>query len=145
MCIFTLKEIINFYLCNGSPVYICCLDASKAFDKLNHWLLFTKLIKRGINPLFVRILVFWYNQQEFVVKWGPHCSDKFFSSNGVRQGGIMSPILFNVYMGDLSVQLSHSNVGCNINGLFINHLFYADDCCLIIPAPSALQKLLDIC
>jgi hypothetical protein len=81
----------------------------------------------------------------FCVRWASTFSEFFYVTNGVRQGGIMSPVLFNVYMNDLSVRLNASKCGCNINGSFINHLMYADDSCVIAPSPSALQRLLDIC
>ena len=47
MAIYVLKEITDYYLRNSSPVYICFLDASKAFDRVNHWTLFAKLLDRG--------------------------------------------------------------------------------------------------
>ena len=129
----------------GSPVYISYPDASKAFDRINHWKLFEKMLKRNFPIVVIRILMYWYCNQQFCVRWGSNMSALFNVSNGVRQGGIMSPILFNLYMNDLSQSLSASKVGCNINGLFINHLLYADDSCLLAPSPSALQKLLRIC
>ena len=89
--------------------------------------------------------MYWYCNQMFCVKWVTTFSEYFTVSNGVRQGGIMSPILFNVYMNNLSVELNKCKTGCNINGTFINHLMYADDSCLIAPCPSALQDLVDIC
>ena len=46
MCIYTLKEFIDYYKCRGTTVYVTFLDASKAFDRLNYWLLFDKLIKK---------------------------------------------------------------------------------------------------
>lgn len=144
MCVFALKETIDYYRQKSSPVYVCFLDASKAFDRINHWCLFSKLIKRGVHRVFVRLLVFWYCSQEFCVRWGNTYSQFFSVVNGVRQGGIISPILFNIYMNDLSVTLNKSNVGCKINGQVINHLMYADDTCLIGSSPSSLQRLLDI-
>ena len=57
----------------------------------------------------------------------------------------MSPVLFNIYMDELSLRLQKSNVGCNCNGLFINHLVYADDMVLIAPSAGALQSMLNIC
>ena len=66
-------------------------------------------------------------------------------SNGVKQGGILSPILSNVYMDDFSVSLNSSNIGGRIGNIFHNHLCYADDLCLISLSSAGMQKLLVIC
>ena len=66
-------------------------------------------------------------------------------SNGVRQGGILSPYLFNVFMDDLSSDLNVCNVGCSFNDHNINHLMYADDLVLLAPSVSGLIKLLKVC
>ena len=72
-------------------------------------------------------------------------SSFFTISNGVRQGGILSPKLFSVYMDDLSNVLIRSGVGCYIDNVCVNHVFYADDLCLMAPCAIALQELLNIC
>ena len=117
---------------------MCFMDASKAFDKINHFHLFEKLLKRGVETCIVRLLHVWYSSQDFMVRWANILSSAFKVSNGVRQGGIMSPVLFNVYMDDLSHLLSNSNVGCVIDSVVCNHLFYADDSVLVAPSPEAL-------
>ena len=62
------------------------------------------------------------------------------------QCGIISPILFNVYMDELSVLLNSSNIGVQIGHTFLNHLCDADDLCLSIRLSSAgMQKLLNLC
>ena len=102
MCIFTLKSVIKYYTRQNTPVFSCFLDASKAFDRVNHWKLFRKLITRKVPLMIVRMLIFWYSKQKMCIKWGQATSDYFTISNGVRQGGILSPRLFAVYVVDLS-------------------------------------------
>ena len=53
------------------------------------------------------IFVFWYSRQEMFIRWGNSCTIKFRVTNGVKQGSILSPALFNVYMNNLSVSLWH--------------------------------------
>ena len=145
MAIFCLKETVNIYRRYSSPLFVCFLDASKAFDKLNHWALFAKLIERNMPLFIVKLMLFWYSNQSIRVLWHDVRSHTFKTSNGVKQGGILSPLLFNVYMNELSCILNKSGVGCHINNNIVNHIMYADDMCLIAPCATAVQKLLDIC
>ena len=79
------------------------------------------------------------------VKWGKSVSQYFSIANGVRQGGILSPKLFALYMNGLSGALSLCKAGCYIDAQCMNHLMYADDICVMAPSAIALQKLLDVC
>ena len=79
------------------------------------------------------------------IRWGSMMSDSFNVSNGVRQGGILSPYLFNIYMNGLSLRLKKHYAGCKMANLIINHLFYADDLALLCPSQRGLQELLEIC
>ena len=81
-----LRKLFDHYLRNRSPVFVCFLDARKAFDQVNHWTLFEKLIRQGVDLGIVRLLVSW----SFHVLWGPCLSDRFKVTNGVRQSGILS-------------------------------------------------------
>ena len=144
-CVYELKNTIAYYKSYNSPVFACFLDASKAFDRVNYWKLFSKLIKRGVSLIIVRLLSFWYSSQQFCVKWGNSTSAFFFTGNGVRQGGILSPRLFTFYLDDLSLHLKSVNIGCFIDDVCVNHFFYADDMCILAPSPSGLKLLLDIC
>ena len=82
------------------------------------------------------------NTQTICVKWGKLCSSYFGVSNGVRQGGILSPKLFSVYVDDLSLALSFATSGCIINDISVNHVFYEDDICIVFVGPSGLQRLM---
>ena len=71
----------------------------------------------------------------------------FKVSTGVRQGWVLSPKLFAIYIDDLSQDIALCKSGCFINEQCMNHVMYADDICLLLVAPSAigLQRLLDVC
>lgn len=144
-CVFLLKELIDFYSSSGSPIYLCFLDASKAFDRINHQLLFCKLLERGVPTAVVRLLSTWYCNQTMFIKWRDQVSQPFHVTNGVRQGGILSPVLFNLYLEELSDKLRETPAGCFIDQVCFNHLFYADDAVLLAPSPSALQTLISVC
>ena len=145
LCIYTLREYIELYRKRSTTVFVTFLDASKAFDRLDHWLLFKKLIKRKVPLFFVRLLIVWYSLQRIHIRWGNTFSTSFCVSNGVKQGGIISPVLFNVYMDNLSCALNRSNIGGRIGGEIVNHLSYADDLCLICLSSAGMQKLLNVC
>ena len=74
LCIYTVKSVIKYYNLHNSPVHTCFLDASKAYDRVNHWTLFKKLLDRSVHILVVRILMFWYTRQELCIKWGAEMS-----------------------------------------------------------------------
>ena len=74
------------------------LDASKAFDKVQYIKLFNLLLAKGFCPLLCRLLLYMYTNQRINVKWGNKLSSYVSVSNGVKQGGILSPILFTIYM-----------------------------------------------
>ena len=143
-CVYFIKEIVNFYLQNSTSVYLCFIDASKAFDRINHVKLFTKLMQRNVPPCIVRILIFWYIRQRMTVIWGNFISEYFNVSCGVRQGGILSPRLYTVYMDDLSKKLNTANIGCCLGSKRFNHALYADDLTLLSSSIEGLQKILDI-
>ena len=90
-------------------------------------------VNRNVPAYIVRLLVFWYSHQEMFVKWGNVTSSVFTVSNGVRQGGVLSPYLFNVYMDGLSTTLNTCQTGCYSGVSKVNHLMYADDLVLLSP------------
>ena len=107
-------------------MYVCYLDASKAFDRVDYFVLFRKLIDRGIPGYIIHLLWNWYRCHRASVQWADTLTNSFRICNGVRQGGILSPFLFAVYIDDLSVQLQSVIVGCRLI-IIINHFLFADD------------------
>ena len=64
LCIYTLKEYIEYYKNRGTTVFVTFLDASKAFDRLNYWLLFDKLVKKCVPLFIIKLLCFWYTHKK---------------------------------------------------------------------------------
>ena len=94
MCIFTVKSVIKYYTEQNTAVYTCLLDARKAFDRVNHWTLFAKLIDTQAPLLIVRVLLFLYQMQNVCIKWGNSYSHYFTICNGVRQYSISETVYF---------------------------------------------------
>ena len=145
MCTMILKETLSYYTHHNSFVYCTFLDASKAFDRVNYCKLFRILIDRGLPVYIVRMLIKMYITQVARVSWAGVLSNQFPILNGVRQGGVLSPLLFCVYIDDLLLRLSKSGVGCYLGRTFVGALAYADDVVLLCPTPSAMRKLLLLC
>ncbi len=82
MYIYAFKEIVSKYCNLNLTMFVCFLDASKAFDRVNYAKQFHKLSLRGIPHYLIRILVFWYVNQTMMVRWGDAISDPFHVSTG---------------------------------------------------------------
>ena len=128
-----------------SSAYVCALDLSKAFDRVSYYRLFSKLLEVDAPLYLVKLLSFWYSSQQMQVRWNGKLSQAFGVRNGVRQGSVLSPSLFNVYVDDLLKVLSVSGYGARIADMYCGCVAYADDLTLVSPTVNGMQKLLDIC
>ena len=144
-CTGLIKNVVSRYIESGTPVYGCFLDASKAFDLVDHEILFHRLLDRNLPSAVVRFLWSWYQSQRMCVRWNSSLSNTFSVSNGVRQGGVLSPILFTVYIDELLSQLKASGIGCHWNHHYVGAVCYADDLTLLAPSVSALRLMLEHC
>ena len=86
-----------------------------------------------------------YTNQECSVRWGSQHSDYFNVSNGVKQGGVISPILFSCYIDKLFSQLEHSGLGCHVGASYARPFGYADNIALVAPSLQSLRKMICIC
>ena len=93
ICTSLLLETIGYYTENGTDCYLLLLDASKAFDRVESVKLFTVLRDRKMYPIVLRLLMNMYINQQVQVKWNNSISMQSGISNGVKQGGCLSPTL----------------------------------------------------
>ena len=89
--LFVMSETIKHFTNNGSNVFGATLDLKKAFDKVNHFKLFTSLVKAGLPVWVVKVLVDWYSKLHVAVRWKDSLSYAIHVKSGVRQAGSLSP------------------------------------------------------
>ena len=68
LCVYAPIEFLEYFKMRSTSVYVAFLDASKAFDKINNWMLFKKLIARRVPIYLVKVLCFWYQNQSMYIK-----------------------------------------------------------------------------
>ena len=109
---------------------LMCLVASsmpqrhsiESIESISHLTLFSK---KNLPPTIIRLLFSWYRDQKSSVLWNKTLSQNFSVSNGVRQGGVLSPILFIVYIDELLTRLESQAVGCYWSHYLVGALGYA--------------------
>ena len=144
-CTFVVQEVIKYYSNNNSNVLTTLIDASKAFDRVEYCKLFSLLLSKGICPLIGRFLLSLYTNQSFRVKWCDTLTILAVATNGVKQGGVMSPLLFTLYIDQLLLRLKNNGYGCHIGNVFYGALSYADDIIIMCPTLSGMNHMLNVC
>ena len=140
--LFTLNRTVEYFTSHGSNVFVTFLDCSKAFDKVSHKGLYLKLMEREVPLCFINIFIYWLSNLSSRCRWHTTLSNPYTISSGVKQGGILSPALFTLYMNDLIVQLRNKGAGCHIKSLFLVSIIFADDLVLCTLSRHSMQELL---
>ena len=118
---------------------------SKAFDTVQHSRLFEKLLHQGLPHIIVSYILISYKNQQANVRWNSEQSRFFRIGNGVKQGAILSPILYCVYTNGIFQEMRRMNIGCCIGRNYVGVLGYADDLSLMAPCIDGLQEMLKVC
>ena len=125
-------------------IYFCFIDYAKAFDCVDHNKLWKILKEMGIPDHLTCLLRNLYAGQEATVRTGHGTTDWFQIGKAVRQGCILSPCLFNLYVDYImrNAGLDEAQTGIKIAGRNINNLWYADDPTLKAESEEELKSLL---
>ena len=144
-CSWLVMEVVNSFIRNGTNPIVTLLDCTKAFDMCKYDILFRKILQRKVPAIVVRVLAVVYQDQYAWVRWGKARSNQFTILNGTRQGSVLSPALFAVYMDDLLKELRNLGAGCFVGDVFMGAVGFADDILLIAPCRSAMESMLAVC
>jgi len=135
-----MRSVVDYYVSGLSTVNVAFVDLSKAYDRVNHNILFFKLMKRKFPPTVLKLLMIWYKHSIVAVRWNMIYSHTFALTAGVRQRGVLSPILFCVYIDDVVKQLELSRMGCWVGGCYLGCILYADDLILMSSSVCDLRR-----
>jgi hypothetical protein len=130
-CSYVASETVAHFLREGSHPIMVALDMTQAFDRCRFDVLFSKAAER-LPAAVVRVLIFMYEKQHAWVRWGSARSSTFGLTNGTRQGSVLSPALFVLYVQELLDRLQSLGVGCHIGSTFVGAV-----------ARTAMQLMLD--
>jgi Reverse transcriptase (RNA-dependent DNA polymerase) len=81
-CTNAVKKVVEYYTDHDSHVFACFVDFSTAFDSVDYWKLFIKLLDDDTDSDTVAVLAVWYSEQEICIQWKNVFSSKFSIGNG---------------------------------------------------------------
>ena len=144
---FTLKTLHDKYLKqnDGGKIYACIVDFKKAFDSVWHQGLYYKLLQNKIGGRFYDLIKDMYSNTKCAIKLSENRTPFFPYKKDVRQGCILSPMLFNLYINEIPTVFKNTLSDPLIlpNGTTINSLSYADDLVILSKSKSGLQHCLN--
>ena len=138
-----IKTLIDHYNGRGRKLYACFVDFQKAFDSVWRTGMYYKLIHCGIDLSFIKLLKNMYEKTSQRLKFDKNISRKFLTEKGVKQGCILSPKLFNIFINDIPEIFNDTCEAAKLGKININCLMYADDLILISESEGGLQNCLN--
>ena len=141
---FVLKSAIDKHIGKSQKLYTCFIDFKKAFDSVLHEAIYIKLLKCEVGGLFYKLLKNMYSKSLLHVKVGDTLTNSFISRLGVRQGDVLSPNLFKLFINDLPNYFLDTPDPILLNDTRVDCLLYADDVVLMSSSHEGMQKKLDM-
>lgn len=142
--IFTLKSIAACRLAEGKKTFLAFLDFRKAFDTVWREGLLRAAWDIGIRGRIWRVIDNLYEKVQGRVRLGQIETDFFDIDEGVKQGCVLSPVLFCIFMHEFTKLLKERDLGVRIHDVCMGSLFWADDVVLLANDESELNKLLGL-
>ena len=126
--IFNLRILCEKYLQHQQNLYHVFIDFKKAFDRVLHEAFWVTMRKYNINTNIIRVLESLYDKAQSVVLFNGSTGDWFRTTIGVRQGCLLSPTLFNIFLERIMCEtLDDHEDSVSIGGRPITNVRFADD------------------
>ena len=139
----TLVNIIETRKKQKKSTVCAFIDFRKAYDLINREKLWDKLLELGIRGKMFTAIKSLYSSVSASVRINAFNTEWFDIKCGLRQGCILSPILFNLYLNDLALYLKSFDIGVQIENERVCMLMYADDIVILAENSENLQLLLN--
>ncbi len=139
----TLTFLVRNRLSENKSTYSCIIHMQKAFDWVDRYMLFYKLLEKNIDGKIYNCIKAFCNHPLSSVKLNNYETDWFSTESGVRQGDSLSPTLFTIFINDLAKELKELDMGITFDKDKICILHFADDIVILAENESQVQKLLD--
>ena len=143
--ILALKNIIDkrIFSGKGKHLYACFVDYKSAFDTVWRNALFYKMLTCGIGGNFLAIIQNMYADVSYFVKLDKGLTENILSNSGVKQGCVLSPLLFNLFLHDFPGIFDDECDAVLCGTLKMNCLMFADDLVLFSESAPGLQNCLN--
>ena len=145
--VLTIRTLVDKYVHNhNEKIYACFVDFKKAFDSIWHVGLLYKLLQINVGGCFYNLIKSLYSNSTCSIKLGQNQTRPFQYARGVRQGCILSPLLFNLFINNIpfSFEETLSDPFVLPNGAKLNSLLYADDLVILSRSKIGLQNCLNM-
>ena len=136
-----IQNVSEKTLLMSERTFIVFIDYSKAFDRVSHIQMFNILNDMGFPRHIVAMMQALYEKQSAIVRWNGSHTKPFFIEKGVRQGCILSPLLFCAYTEQVMREAEITESGAVIGGRSISNLRYADDTALCGKSPQEINNI----
>ena len=142
--LFILTSIAERAKATKNTTFFAFIDLKKAFDSIPRPKLWSCLKSFGLGGKFSRLLQTLYSDHKCKAETIGGWTDWVHSKIGVKQGCVLSPLLFNLYLTKVEKALLQSNLGILVGNTKIPALFFADDMVLMAESEEDLNILLTI-
>jgi hypothetical protein len=143
--LFLMKEVINNHIEEKESLYIASLDSEKAYDSVCRDGIYFKLIG-VITDQFWLLVKEYYGKSDGVLKINGILLDEIIQIFiGVKQGGVLSPQLFNFFINGQFEKIKHLGKGCKVENKKVPIMGFCDETVLMATIISHLRKLIEEC